>query len=141
MAIHREMGMPDGAERVASSWPGPCDGGYMTQQMTPTHKRDTVVLFGGKGGLEARYRDAVEQSGYEFRYYEARGPAHGGPLASRVALVIVIASMVSHPLMTQARQLAGDATRIVYLRSASISALRQTMAVRNSALNSTPRAA
>jgi hypothetical protein len=100
----------------------------MTQQMIPAQRRDTVVLFGGKGGLSARYRDAVEQFGYGFRYYEARVPAHAGPLASRIALVIVIASMVSHPLLAHARQVAGDATRIVYLRSASISALRQTMA-------------
>jgi hypothetical protein len=115
----------------------------MTQPMIPTHKRDTVVLFGGKGGLEARYRDAVEQSGYEFRYYEARVPTHGGPLASRIALVIVIASMVSHPLLAHARQLAGEATRIVYLRSASISALRQTIASQDAApANPTqPRAA
>jgi hypothetical protein len=100
----------------------------MAQQIIPTHKRDTVVLFGGKGGLEAHYRDAVQQCGFEFRFYEARVAGHGGPLASRIALVIVIASMVSHPLMAQARQFAGTATRIVYLRSASISALRQTMA-------------
>ena len=104
----------------------------MTQSIS-TQRRDTVVLFGGKGGLEARYRDAVERSGYEFRYYEARLPAHGGPLASRIALVIVVASMVSHPLMTQARQLAGDTTRIVYLKSGSISALRQIMASRAAA--------
>ncbi len=87
-----------------------------------------MVLFGGKGGLEARYREAVERSGYAFRYYEAHIPASSGPLADRIAMVIVVTSMVSHPLLARARSLAGDAARIVYLRSASVSALRQLVA-------------
>ena len=93
-----------------------------------SHGRDTVVIIGGKSGLEARYREAVEASGYALRYYEARVPNKLLPAASKIALVIVIVTMVSHPLMTRARELAGDHTRIVYLKSASSSAVRQTVA-------------
>jgi hypothetical protein len=100
----------------------------MFQSTNQTHKRDMIVLVGGKGGFEARYREAVEHCGYAFRYYEARMPAHGGPSTNRIAMVFVVATMVSHPLMAQARLLAGDATRLVYLKSPSISALRQAMA-------------
>jgi hypothetical protein len=77
--------------------------------------------------LEARYREVVEGSGYNFRYYEERVPRKLAPGAARIALVVVIVTMVSHPLMARARELAGDATRIVYLKSASSSALRQVV--------------
>lgn len=93
---------------------------------TPRH--DRALIIGGKGGLEARYREAVEASGYTLRYYEARVPNKLVPAASKIALVIVIVTMVSHPLMSRARELAGDHTRIVYLKSPSSSAIRQTVA-------------
>jgi len=99
----------------------------MNPNISHAHGRDTVVIIGGKGGLEARYRDAVEQSGYNFRYYEERVPSKLAPGAARIALVIVMVTMVSHPLMTRARELAGDHARIVYLKSPSISAVRQTV--------------
>lgn len=91
------------------------------------HGRDTIVIIGGKGGLEARYREAVEASGYDFRFYEARVPNKLAPEAGKIALVIVIVTMVSHSLLARARELAGDHTRIVYLKSASSSAVRQTV--------------
>src|SRR4051794_38650154 len=100
----------------------------MNHDSSHFHGRDTVVIIGGKGGLDARYREAVEASGYTLRYYEARVPHRLVPTASRIALVIVIVTMVSHPLMTRARELAGDHTRIVYLKSPSSSAVRQTIA-------------
>jgi len=92
--------------------------------------RETVVIIGGRGGLEARYRDAVEGSGYNFRYYEDRVPKKLAPGGSKIAMVIVMVTMVSHPLMSRARELAGDQGRIVYLKSPSPSAVRQTVAVR-----------
>jgi hypothetical protein len=91
------------------------------------HGHDTVVIIGGKGGLEARYREAVEANGYALRYYEARVPNKLLPAAGKIALVIVIVTMVSHPLMARARELAGDHTRIVYLKSPSSSAVRQAV--------------
>ena len=98
----------------------------MNQHTSLSHGRDTVVIIGGKGGLEARYREAVESSGYNFRYYEDRVPSKLPP--ARIALVIVMVTMVSHPLMTRARDLARAHTRIVYLKSPSVSAVRHTVA-------------
>jgi hypothetical protein len=95
---------------------------------TYSHGRDTVVIIGGKGGLEALYREAVERSGYNFRYYEERVPSRLGPASDRIALVIVMVTMVSHPLLTRARELAGSRSRIVYLKRPSISAVRQIVA-------------
>lgn len=100
----------------------------MNQNSAPSHGRDTIVIIGGKGGLEARYREAVEGSGYNFRYYEDRVPNKMTKAAGRVALVIVMVSMVSHPLMTRARELVGHRARIVYLKSPSLSAVRHTVA-------------
>lgn len=102
--------------------------GGMNLHTSPSHGRDTVVIIGGKGGLEARYREAVERSGYNFRYYEDRVPSKLASGAAKIALVIVMVTMVSHPLMSRARELAGDHTRIVYLKSPSLSAVRQTVA-------------
>jgi hypothetical protein len=104
----------------------------MNLEPASAHGRDTVVIIGGKGGLEARYRAAVEESGYNFRYYEARMPNKLAQGASRIALVIVMVTMVSHPLMSRARELAGEHTRIVYLKSPSPSAVRQTVADQHS---------
>lgn len=103
-------------------------GAGMNRDPSRFHERDTVVIIGGKGGLEARYREAVESSGYALRFYEARVPNKLPPAASKLALVIVIVTMVSHPLVARARELAGDHTRIVYLKSPSCSAVRQTVA-------------
>lgn len=100
----------------------------MNPDTSRSRRRDTVVIIGGKGGLEARYREAVEASGYALRYYETRVPNRLLPAASKIALVIVIVTMVSHPLMTRARELAGGHARIVYLKSPSSSAVRQTIA-------------
>lgn len=79
------------------------------------------------GGLEARYRAAVEDAGYTLRYFEARVPASSAASPDRVAAVIVVVTMVSHPLMTHARKLAGEQTPIIYLKKHSVSALRQAL--------------
>lgn len=100
----------------------------MNLHNSDSQKRGTIVIIGGKGGLEARYREAVEGSGYNFRYYEGRVPSKLAPGVARIALVIVMVTMVSHPLMTRARDLAGEHTRIVYLKSPSISAVREMVA-------------
>jgi hypothetical protein len=95
-------------------------------QTTATARR-TLVIVGGKGGLEPRYRDVADQYGYELKFYEQRTPSKSRPLPSSIALVIVIVSMVSHPLMHHARRLASDGTTIVYQRSASPSALHESL--------------
>jgi len=99
----------------------------MALTLVSTQKPGTVILFGGKGSLQARYREVVEASGYAFQHYEARLPQHGRPLAN-IALVIVVAGMISHPLMAQARLWAGRSTRIVYVKNPSITAVRRAIA-------------
>jgi len=100
----------------------------MALTLVSTQKNGTVILFGGKGSLQSRYREVVEASGYAFQHYEARLPQHGRPLAHKIALVIVVASMISHPLMAQARLWAGRSTRIVYVKNPSITAVRRAIA-------------
>jgi hypothetical protein len=99
----------------------------MQQQLSRSTRRDTIVIIGGSGGLEARYRDIIEGHGYNFRYYEARMPNKLARASGRITLVLVIVTMVSHPLMARARELAGDSARIVYLKSPSVSAVRQAL--------------
>jgi hypothetical protein len=102
----------------------------MTTQATHTTEhngRDAIVIIGGKGGLEARYRETIEASGYDLWYFEKRVPQGHVPSLSKIAMVIVMVTMISHPLMVQARALASQGARIVYLKSPSISAVRQTV--------------
>lgn len=99
----------------------------MTQNTPNGSARDTVIIVGGRGGLIARYRDAVEQFGYHCRCYEDRMTSKCPPPAKKVALVIVIVTMVSHSLLAQARAIADGHERIVYLKSPSVSSIRQTV--------------
>lgn len=91
------------------------------------HERDTVIIVGGKGGLSARYRHEVERNGFQCCYYEDRVPSKYNPARSKIALVIIMVTMISHPLMERARVLAGDQARVVYLKSPSLSSVRQTI--------------
>lgn len=100
----------------------------MTPSTPHANGRDTVVIIGGKDSLQSHYRTAVEKNGYQLRSYETRVPTKCGPAATKIALVIVMVTMVSHPLMMRARELAGDQCRIVYLKSPSITSVRETLA-------------
>lgn len=84
--------------------------------------KQTVLLIGGSGGMSERYRDVAARHGWDLVHYENRVPA-GTRRGARVALVVIMVSMVSHALRDQARALASDAP-VVYLPSASVSALR-----------------
>lgn len=84
----------------------------------------TVLVIGGSGGMSDRYRDVVEGRGWSLRHYENRLPPGARRDLGKVALVVIIVSMVSHSLRDQVRSLAVDGAPIVYLRSASVSALR-----------------
>ncbi len=86
--------------------------------------KNTVLLFGGSGGLTNRYREVVERRGLVMRHYENRVPAGARHVQGTVALVIVMVGMVSHALRDQAVNLAGEGAQVVYLRTGSISALR-----------------
>lgn len=75
-----------------------------------------------------RYREVVEERGLELRHYEKRVPSGTRRILGRVAAVVVMVGMVSHALRDQAKALVSDDAPIVYLRSASASALRDAVA-------------
>lgn len=85
----------------------------------------TVLVIGGNGGLSSRYREIVEQRGYSLKHYEKRVPAGARHSVGKIALIVVMVTMVSHALREQAQEIAGGGgARIVYLKSPSVSALR-----------------
>lgn len=86
--------------------------------------KQTVLVIGGSGGMSNRYRDVVAERGLELRHFENRVPAGARHGVGRVALVVVMVGMVSHALRDQVRTLASEDAPVVYLRTASISALR-----------------
>jgi hypothetical protein len=89
--------------------------------------KQTVLVIGGSGGMSDRYRDVVAKHGWELRHYENRVPAAARHGVGRVGLVVVMVSMVSHSLRDQVKNLACDQAPVVYLRSASVSALRSAV--------------
>jgi hypothetical protein len=84
----------------------------------------TVLVIGGSGGMSDRYRDVVEERGCSLRHYENRVPAGARRDIGRVALVVIMVGMVSHALRDQIRSLETGNAPVVYLRTASVSALR-----------------
>jgi hypothetical protein len=83
----------------------------------------TVVVVGGNGGMSSLYRSVAEKQGMELKHYEKRMPAAVKKAGSKIALVVVMVGMVSHALLQQAQTLSDEAP-VVYLRSASVSALK-----------------
>jgi hypothetical protein len=74
--------------------------------------------------MASRYRDVVEEHGWSLRHYENRLPPGSRRSAGKIALVIIMVTMVSHSLREQVLSLMlGDAP-VIFLRSASVSALR-----------------
>lgn len=95
----------------------PADGGL----------KGAVIVVGGSGGMSERYRAVVAERGLELRHFERRVPNGTRRIVGRVAAVFIMVGMVSHALRDQVRALVPDAP-VVYLRSASISALRNAVA-------------
>ncbi len=87
-----------------------------------------VIVVGGSGGMSERYREVVEERGLELRHFENRVPSGTRRILGKVAAVVVMVGMVSHALRDQAKSLVGDDAPVVYLRSASVSALRGAVA-------------
>jgi hypothetical protein len=98
-----------------------------TTQDISRRSRGTVIILGGKGGSESRYRAVAAEHGYELEHYEQRVPSKTRISKGRVAFVLVMVSMISHPLMEHAKRLAGEGTSVVYLRSPSLSSIRDTL--------------
>lgn len=94
---------------------------------TSTEQRageQTVLVIGGNGGLSSRYREVVEERGYSLKHFEKRVPPGARHSVGKIALVVVMVTMVSHALREQAQDIADSGARIVYLKSPSVSALR-----------------
>ena len=85
---------------------------------------ETVVLVGGCGGLAGRYRDVLEERGLALRHFEKRVPNGTRRTLGRIAAVFVVVGMVSHSLRDRVKELTSSDTPVVYLRTASVSALR-----------------
>ncbi|WP_394823938.1 DUF2325 domain-containing protein [Pendulispora albinea] len=106
--------------------------GQGTKTTTAAGKGGAVIVVGGSGGLSDRYREVVEERGLELRHFENRVPNGTRRTIGRVAAVIVMVSMVSHALRDQAKSLVADNAPVVYLRSPSVSALRNVVATLDS---------
>lgn len=78
--------------------------------------------------MSDRYRAIVEDRGLELRHFENRVPNGTRRILGRVAAVIVMVGMVSHSLRDQVKGIVPDDAPVVYLRSASVSALRNAVA-------------
>ena len=92
----------------------------------PTEKA-SVIVVGGSGGMSERYREVAEAHGLELRHFEKRVPNGTRRILGKVAAVIVMVGMVSHALRDQAKAIVPDDAPIVYLRTASVSALKQAI--------------
>ncbi|MGK4007193.1 DUF2325 domain-containing protein [Sorangium sp. So ce1036] len=87
----------------------------------------TVLVIGGSGGMTSRYRDVVEQHGLSMRHYENRLPPGARHSVGKIALIVIMVTMVSHALRDQMQRLGVEGAPVVYLRSASVSALRAAL--------------
>jgi hypothetical protein len=85
--------------------------------------RRQILLVGGIGRMAPEYRQLVEGYGYELMFCEQRIPRGTPP--TNLAAVIVVASVVSHPMRETAAKIAEiRAVPIAYLRAPSLSAVR-----------------
>jgi hypothetical protein len=96
--------------------------------MSRSSSKGSVVVVGGSGGMSERYREIVEARGLELRHFENRVPNGTRRILGKVAAVIVIVGMVSHSLRDQVKDLVSEDAPVVYLRTASVSALRTAVA-------------
>jgi hypothetical protein len=92
--------------------------------MKHTQEEREVVVIGGHGGMSSRYRDVAKKFGMSVRHYEQRLPPGLRHSIGKIGLVVVMVGMVSHALRDQIKDLVSDDTSVVYLRTASVSALR-----------------
>ncbi|WP_437678298.1 DUF2325 domain-containing protein [Sorangium sp. So ce131] len=98
-----------------------------SQAVDRKRAEQTVLVIGGSGGMSSRYRDVVEKHGWTMRHYENRVPPGSRHGAGRIALIIIMVTMVSHALRDQMQGLAADGAPVIYLRSASVSALKAAL--------------
>ena len=91
----------------------------------------TVVVVGGHGGMSSRYRDVAKKLGWSVKHYEQRIPPGLRHSIGKIGLVVVMCGMVSHALRDQVKELVTDESRVKYVRTASVSALRAAIEEQN----------
>ena len=67
---------------------------------------------------------SMPEGNWSLRHYENRVPPGARHSVGRIALIVIMVTMVSHALRDQIKDLVDDQTKVVYLRTASVSALR-----------------
>jgi hypothetical protein len=97
---------------------------HTSESTSESASESTVVVVGGHGGMSSRYRDVAKKFGWSVKHYEQRLPPGLRHSIGRIGLVVVMAGMVSHSLRDQIKELVRDDAPVVYLRTASVSALR-----------------
>lgn len=97
-------------------------------QVAEDGTKGAVIVVGGSGGMSQRYRAIVAERGLELRHFEHRVPNGTRRVLGRVAAVFIMVGMVSHALRDQVEALVPEGAPVVYLHSASISALRSAVA-------------
>ncbi len=96
-------------------------------KQTKDDSEPTVVVVGGHGGMTSRYRDVAKKLGWSAKHYEQRLPPGLRHSIGKIGLVVVMVGMVSHALRDQIKDLIQDDSRVVYVRTASVSALRNAI--------------
>lgn len=88
--------------------------------------RRQILLVGGIGRMEPQYRSLVEQYGYKLMFHEQKIPRGTPP--TTLAAVLVVASVVSHPMRETAAKIAEiRSVPIAYLRAPSLSAVSRAI--------------
>ncbi len=87
-------------------------------------KEQTVLVIGGNGGMSDRYREVVESHGLSLRHFEKKIPSGVRRNGGKIALIVIMVTVVSHALREQAQSLADGEAQVVYLKSPSVSSLR-----------------
>jgi hypothetical protein len=96
------------------------------KQDKSAHDNRTVMLVGGIGRMESRYREALAEKGYDLLYYEKK--IAGTTLAAALAAILVVTTVVSHPLKDHARTLAEDKDiPIIYIKEPSVSSIKRAL--------------
>ncbi len=67
-----------------------------SQAVDRRREEQTVLVIGGSGGMSSRYRDVVEKHGWSLRHYENRVPPGARHGVGRIALIVIMVTMVSH---------------------------------------------
>ena len=88
--------------------------------------RRQILLVGGIGRMEPQYRSLVERYGYKLMFREQKIPKGTPP--TTLAAILVVASVVSHPMRETAARIASVlSVPIAYLPAPSLSAVSRAI--------------